>query len=133
MAGFSLVELILFIIIISVLATGLLAGVNQSLSGSGTAQPLSLGMQLARERMELILPQRRQLGFAGFTNGPPATFDPCTSAPASTQPVCTTWPAGYTVSATLVENWLGDANYKVVTVSVSGPTTTQLQALVANY
>jgi type II secretory pathway pseudopilin PulG len=132
MTGFSLVELILFIIIVSVLATGLLAGVNQSLSGSGAAKPLSLGMQLAQERMELILPQRRQLGFAGITT---ASFDPCTSAPASTQPLCTTWPAGYTVTASLQGYWPNppDTDFKVITVNVSGPTTTQLQALVANY
>ena len=129
MAGLSLIELIMFIVIVSVLISGLFAGFNQSLTGSATVSPL-VQARLAEERLELILPQRQQLGFAGFTA---ATFDPCTSAPASTQPLCTTWPAGYNVTASLQNNWLGDVNYQVITVAVSGPATSQLQALVADY
>jgi len=130
MAGLSLIELILFIMIIGLLAAGLLAGFNRVLTGTATLSPLNQSRWLAEERMELILPQRQQLGFAGFTA---TTFDPCTSAPASTQAVCTTWPAGFNVSASLQNNWLGDTAYQVITVNVTGPVNTQLQALVADY
>ena len=111
-------------------AAGLLAGFNRALTGTATLSPLNQAHRLAEERMELILPQRQQLGFAGFTT---ATFDPCTSVPASTQAACTTWPAGFNVSASLQNNWLGDSGYQVVTVNVTGPATSQLQALVGDY
>jgi len=130
MVGLSLIELIVFIIIISLLATGMVVGFNRSLTGTATISQLGEAQRLAEERMELILPQRQQLGFAGFNA---ATFDPCTSAPASTQAVCTTWPPGFNVTANLQNNWLGDTNYQVITVSVSGPVNTQLQALAADY
>lgn len=130
MTGLSFIELILFIMIIGLLAAGLLAGFNRALTGTATLSPLNQAHRLAEERMELILPQRQQLGFAGFTT---ATFDPCTSAPASTQAACTTWPAGFNVSASLQNNWLGDSGYQVVTVNVTGPATSQLQALVGDY
>ena len=130
MTGLSFIELILFIMIIGLLAAGLLAGFNRALTGTATLSPLNQAHRLAEERMELILPQRQQLGFAGFTT---ATFDPCTSVPASTQAACTTWPAGFNVSASLQNNWLGDSGYQVVTVNVTGPATSQLQALVGDY
>lgn len=130
MAGLSFIELILFIIIIGLLAAGLLAGFNRALTGTASLNSQNQAYRLAEERMELILPQRDQLGFAGFTT---ATFDPCTSAPASTQAACTSWPTGFNVSASLQNNWLGDSGYQVITVNVTGPATSQLQALVGDY
>jgi len=128
--GLSLIELIIFIIIIAIVTTGVLTGFNRMLTASTTARQINQGAYLAQQRMELILPQRQQLGFSGFTA---ATFDPCTALPASTQPVCTTIPAGYSVTATLADNWLGNTGFKVITVSVSGTGSAQLQALVADY
>ena len=43
------------------------------------------------------------------------------------------FPAGYTVGATFTDNWGGDTNYKVIDVTVTGPSQALLTALVANY
>jgi type II secretory pathway pseudopilin PulG len=128
--GYSLIELAIFIVIMGIIGTALFSGFNTALLGSSAPELGASPMQLAQERMELILGQKRTLGFAGFTA---ATFDPCTSAPPSTQAVCTTLPAGYAVSAALATNWGGDTNYKVITVSVTGPGRANLTAMVANY
>ncbi len=128
--GYSLIELVIFIVIMGIIATALFSGFNTALLGSSAPELGANPMQLAQERMELILAQKRVQGFAGLTA---ATFDPCTSTPPSTQAVCTAIPAGYSVSGALAANWGGDSNYKVITVSVTGPGQATLTALVANY
>jgi type II secretory pathway pseudopilin PulG len=130
MAGVSLIELIIFIIIIAIVTTGIMSGFSRMLQGTATAHELNEAAFLARQRLELILPQRQVLGFTGFTA---ASFDPCTSSPVSTQPPCTGIPSGYTVTSSLTDNWNGDMGYKVVTVTVSGNGDAQLQALIGNY
>ncbi len=129
-SGYSLIELVIFIVIMGIIGTALFSGFNAALLGSSTPELGAEPMQLAQQRMELILAQKRALGFAGFTA---TTFDPCTSTPPSTQPVCTAIPAGYTVNATPPVDWGGDPNYKTITVSVTGPGQATLTALVANY
>jgi len=129
-SGVTLIELIIFIMIIAIVTTGVMTAFNRLLSGTTTAHQLNQAAYLARQRLELILPQRQVIGFAGFTA---ATFDPCTSAPPSTQPVCTDIPSGYSVSSSLTNNWNGNSAYKVVTVTVSGSGNAQLQALVGGY
>lgn len=129
-SGATLIELVIFIIIIAIVTTGMMSAFSQLLSGTATTHALNEAAYLARQRLELILPQHQVLGFAGFTT---ATFDPCTSTPASTQPVCTSIPAGYTVISSLADNWNGDMAYKVVTVTVSGSGDAQLQALIGSY
>ena len=129
--GFSLIELVVFIVVVGILGAALFAGFSTALQQGASGTDLSTNAtQLAQERMELILAQKRVLGFAGFTA---ATFDPCTSSPPSTQAVCTAPPAGYTVSAALTDNWGGDTNYKMINVSVTGKSQESLIALVANY
>lgn len=128
--GYSLVELVIFIVIMGIIGAALFTGFSAALSGTSASTGNADPMQLAQQRMELVLAQKRALGFTGFTA---ATFDPCTSAPPSTLPVCTGIPAGYSVNTALANNWGGDINYKVITVSVTGPTRATLTALVANY
>lgn len=128
--GFTLIELVIFIVVISLLSVGLFSVFSSALKGVDEMDVGAQAMQLALERMELILPQRQALGFAGFTS---ATFDPCTSTPPSARTACTAVPAGYSIATQLVTGWGGDANYKVVTVSVTGKGQATLQALVADY
>ena len=119
--GFSLIELIVFIVVLGVLAAGLVVAFSSPLRSSPEAGRLDLAGELAQQRMELILAQRRATGFAGFT-------DPCPG------PAICTPPAGYTVTSSIVAGYAGDpTNYKVVTVSVSGTSAITATALVANY
>ena len=119
--GFSLIEAIVFIVVLGVLLAGLVVAFASPLLRSPAAGSLDLAAELAQQRMELILAQRRATGFAGFT-------DPCPG------PAICTPPAGYTVTSSIVAGYGADpTNYKVVTVSVSGTSTISAAALVANY
>ncbi|OGT96774.1 MAG: hypothetical protein A2298_04505 [Gammaproteobacteria bacterium RIFOXYB2_FULL_38_6] len=122
-SGFTLIEVIIFVVVLGVVATGLLMSFGASLEASPEIQKNSIAVELAEQRMDLILGQRHGYGFA-------STADPCTAAPSL--PACQV-PAGYTVSSSIANNWDGDTDYKVVTVTVSGSGTAQVQSLVANY
>ena len=119
--GFSLVEAIVFIVVAGVLVAGLMVALVAPLRSAPQADQLDRAAELAQQRMELILGQRRANGFAAFA-------DPCPG------PAICTPPAGYTVTSSIVTGWGADpANYKVVTVSVTGPVSLTTTALVANY
>ncbi len=126
--GFSLIELVIFIVVTSILATALFAVFSTALRGPALASDSNRAMQIAVERMELILPQRQVLGFAAFAI--PAA-DPCQQG--SAQLACTSIPAGFTVTPAIAPDWGGDTNYKVVTITVTGPATATLTSLIADY
>jgi Tfp pilus assembly protein PilV len=142
--GFSLLEVIVFIVITAVAVVGLVAGMSGAVRTAPVPKVMHQGLQLAQGRMELILAQRTRLGFAGFTG---ATFDPC-APPGGAQEACLA-PAAYTVAAPCLYTGAGtcgfgaantcqagDANYKCVRVRVTGPqgtTVAELEAMVANY
>ena len=130
--GITLIEMIVFIIIVGVLVSGLIGGFSTTMRGSGTPKQITLALQYAQERMELIRAQKDRLGFAGFTT---VTYDPCLNG--STHPACSSTP-GYTVTVSPLDvtgACMGnDANYKCITVTVSDATmSAQLIAAVANY
>jgi Tfp pilus assembly protein PilV len=123
-SGVSLVEVIIFIVIIAVLATGLFVALATPLRGSPQAGLMDMAAELSQQRLELILAQRRAVGFAAFS-------DPCVPGPG---PAVCTPPTGYNVNSTIVAGWGGDpSNYKVISVNVSGLFTATASALVANY
>ena len=126
--GFSLIELVIFILVTSILSAALFTAFSSALRGPAVASAASQAMHLAVERMELILPQKQVLGFAAFSN---PNADPCKMG--STQLACTTVPSGFTIDSNIVDNWGGDTNYKVITVNVTGTATATLTALVADY
>jgi type II secretory pathway pseudopilin PulG len=121
----TLVELIAFIVIAGLLATGLMATFSSSMKAAPPAGDVSQALQLAQERMELILGYRKSKGFT-------ALVDPCTLASPPAQ--CTSFPVGFNVpAASIVNNWNGSTEYKVITVNVTGRQTIALTALVASY
>ncbi len=126
--GFSLIELVIFIVITSLLSAALFAVFSSALLGPAQTSSATQAMRLAVERMELILPQRQVLGFTSFSL---PNADPCKMG--SAQLACSNIPGSYTVDSTIDDNWGADTNYKVVTVSVSGTATATLTALVADY
>lgn len=122
-AGFSLIEAIVFIVVVAVLLAGLVAALSSNLRSSPRAGELDLASELAQQRMELILAQRRAAGFAAFT-------DPCVPGPGPAE--CTP-PAGYTVTASVAGGWTDPARYKVVQVTVGGAGDATATSLVADY
>jgi type II secretory pathway pseudopilin PulG len=115
------VEVVVFIVVVGVLLAGLVTAFSSSLRSSPLAGELDLVAELAQQRLELILAQRRA---AGFT----ALADPCTPGPG---PAACVPPAGYTVASSIAA---GSGATKVITVNVTGPSTSADGAvLVGNY
>jgi len=143
MRGFTLVELVVFIVILGLAAYALFRSFGSVLPRSPTAAQLTQAMQLAQERMELIQGQRDSpLAGRGFNNT--VDLDPCNvGAPT----VCTTT-FGYTVTSAgtapapaappagpTIWNAQPIGNYKLVSVTVSlgGITLAQQSAVLSNY
>jgi len=141
--GVSLVELIVFIVVTGIVAAALIAGMAAAVRTAPVPRAMHQGLQLAQGRMELILAQRKSLGFSNFTS---ATFDPC-QPPGGAQEACLA-PAAYAATACFYTGagtcafgaantcQSGNVDYKCVRVRVTGSdgsTLTQLDAMVANY
>lgn len=115
--GFTLVELVLFIVIVAVVAAAMFQAFMATMRGSHYGKELTQATQLAQQRMEIIMGERKRLGFAGITA---ATYDPCPPVGAWANQACPT--TSYTVTSTY-NNPLPscDPNCKEVTVTVTGP------------
>jgi type II secretory pathway pseudopilin PulG len=137
--GFTLVELLVFIVILGFAAYALFRSFGSVLPRSPTAAQLTQAVQLAQERMALILGQRDSpLAGRGYNNT--VDLDPCNvGAPA----VCTNT-LGYSVTSagtgTAPASWVSwngnpTTNYKLVTVTVTlgGTTLATQSAVLSNY
>lgn len=126
--GVSLIELIVFMVVMGVIAVALANTLTVGLlAGSSTAE-LTQAQQIAQERMEMILGQRQRNYFSGFTAG---NFDPCGPPPA----ICTPVKTGFSVATNFTAPYNGDDNYAQVQVTVSNSTgqLMQLTSVVAEY
>lgn len=105
-----MIEMVVFIVVIGVLGVALMSAIINPLTGSGTQQDAVFVTQLAQERLEVVLGQKRREGFPGS--------DPCDAGAALS--TCDE-PAGYDI-ATSFNAWSENTdtdNYQVVTVTVS--------------
>jgi Tfp pilus assembly protein PilE len=121
-SGISLIELVIFIVILGILGLTIMMSFGVSLEQSPLSQQSTQALEYAQQRMDLILGQRAMQGFSSFV-------DPCVASPSLA--VCTS--TGYTVSSSIVNNWNGDTKFKVITVTVIGNGRASLQSLVADY
>jgi type II secretory pathway pseudopilin PulG len=132
--GFTLVETLVFIVIMSFAAYALFRSFGSVLPRSPTAAQLTQATQLAQERMELIQGQRDVRGYNNLVD-----LDPCNVGAPS---VCTTT-FGYAVTSAGTASgapvaWPANpatASYKLVTVTVKlgGITLAQQSAVLSNY
>lgn len=120
--GFSLVEAIVFIVVVAVLLAGIVVALSTSLRASPRAGEIDLAAELAQQRMELILAQRRSAGFAAFA-------DPCSPGPGPAQ--CLP-PPGYAIASGIAPGG-GSPAYKVIQVNVTGPSEASATALASDY
>jgi prepilin-type N-terminal cleavage/methylation domain-containing protein len=119
--GFTLIEVLVFIIISGLLMSTLLLGVNIALRNAPNVHQQWIALQTARGCMEWLLNQRRLNGYSIYT---------CPSTPSLNCPV----PSGYTASATVsCTAWSSDTAYKTMTVTVSGLSTASLSMQVGEY
>lgn len=121
--GFSLIELIIFMVIVGIGATGIIAVYQFSLSNTSKIEYNNQAIALAQERMAIILGFKKILGFSSF-------YDPCE---AGSPPAICGSKAGYTVSSTITSNWFSNSNFKRITVTVSGLGNATMTTMVANY
>jgi hypothetical protein len=144
-AGVTLIELIVFIVVISVSVSGIMLALSAAQGGATiTPAQLTRATQMAQERMDLIIGHKQNLSFACFGDTTEPRYDPCQAAGAagacpaqfaSALGGCAAVP-GYPVMPALAGDWGGDTDYRVVTVRVTGPDGGQLaeiSALVASY
>lgn len=73
-AGFTLVELVVFIAVAGLAAAILVQAYSATGRGASTDADLAQASQLAAQRMEIIVQRRRQLGFKTLST---ANYDPC--------------------------------------------------------
>ncbi len=123
MKGYSLIELIVFIVIIGLVSVALLIPLNFISEKSPNPINQTTALMLAQERMELIIGQRQLVGFTNFT-------DPC--AVGSPPAICTNPITGFTVSTPVIST-ITSGKQMVVTVTGPGNSKAVLTTQVGNY
>jgi type II secretory pathway pseudopilin PulG len=116
--GFTLVELIMFIVIMGVVAAAMVQAFSGTMRGSHTGKELTQAIELAQQRMEVIAGQRKRLGYASFIAG---DYDPCQAPPAVVPPWSTAQfciATAYTVASALSACGTGCSE---ITVTVTAP------------
>ncbi len=125
--GFTLIELVIFIVVVGLVIASVFVPLQTILENSPNPNYQAIVTALAQERMEIILAQRYINGFASLT------ADPCPGLG-----VCVAAPTGYTISPAVITSPFtvnGDAAYKQIVVTVTGPGNSKavLTSLVGNY
>lgn len=120
MSGFTLIELVLFIIILSILAKTILLALYIGTTKAPATHQNIIARQAAIKCMEWFVGQRRLNGYTSLT------------CPDTITPSFCTVPNGFTInvntSCTTINT---DANYKTITVTVSGLGDATLSTLIA--
>lgn len=119
--GFTLIELIVFILITGILASTLLIAFQTAFLKQPSVDRNIGALQVAQNCMEWFIGQRHMNDYSSIT------------CPSSTTPsYCTT--AGFTITTTITCLTLNsDANYKSITIAVSGGGNASLTTFIADY
>ena len=121
--GLTLLEMVLFIVVIGVAGVIILTTLASPLTGAGTQTEAVTAAQVAQARMEVVLGQKRRQGFPGS--------DPCAGDPSLT--FCQV-PGDWSVN-TGFEDWGSEDpdDYQVIVVTAEGPNGTShtIRTLVA--
>lgn len=72
--GFTLIEMIVFIVVAGIVGTTLIHAFGSTMRGSHLGKEMTQAAQLAQQRMEVIAGQRNRLGYANFNA---LNYDPC--------------------------------------------------------
>lgn len=119
--GFTLIELVIFIVITVILASTILLAFSSVLKAIPNVIQQSIANQTAQQCMEYFIEQRRVQGFSNVATG--------TTVPS----FCTT-PSGYTLSVNVATTTINtDSSYKTITVTVGGNGDAVLTTMIADY
>lgn len=120
--GFTLLELLVFIVVIGILMNTLLLNAITGLRASASIRRQWVAVEAARGCMEWFLGQRRYVGFASLA---------CPSTPSTAS--CN-MPSGYTATANITcTTWNSDTTYKTITVNVAGLASASLSTQIGSY
>jgi Tfp pilus assembly protein PilV len=120
--GFTLIEVLVFIIITGMVMTTLLKSAETALRKTPTTHYQLVALHTAQQCMEWFVGQRHLISYASIT---------CPSTPA---PTACTAPAGFTVSTSIAcTTRTSDANYKTITVTVAGNANASISSLIGSY
>jgi prepilin-type N-terminal cleavage/methylation domain-containing protein len=132
-SGFTLIELIIFIVIMGIIASMVAISYHTMFKGSGGINRQTLYSQAAVQCMEWYLGQRALNGYAG------SELNTGTKTPGAGTPSFCTAPTGYgiNINITGLTLYAGDPSYKKIDISVttlgSTQTITSLSTIVADY
>ena len=132
LAGVTLVELVAFLVVISIGAVALLGSYRNILPRAPTPAQITQAALLAQERMELIAGNRGVLGSSISAAFATTALDPCPSANA----FCPLSSPGFGMQVlgggTTAVAWLANptTTHRQVTVTVSSASGTQLAQLI---
>lgn len=119
--GFTLIEVLAFIIVSGLLMSVLLLGSVSALRSSPSVHYQWVAMQIGRQCMEWFLEQRRLNGYSTFS---------CPSSP--TASACAA-PSGFSINTSIsCTTWNSDTHYKTITVTISGLASASLSAQVGD-
>lgn len=120
--GFTLIEILVFIVVSSLLMSTILLGAMTALRSAPGVHQQWVAMQTARQCMEWFLEQRRLNGYTALS---------CPSTPSAS--ACSA-PSGFSVSTSIsCTTWNSDTSYKTITVTVSGLANASLSAQIGDY
>ncbi len=122
--GHTLIEFIIFVVVIGVLASIGLLGLQASLRNAPNIQNATTSIALAQQRMEFIIGQRNIYGFVDFV-------DPCPPPTSSTSPLCVV-PDGFTITSSIITTAADTKTITVNAVNDAGLYPTTLEELVLN-
>jgi len=121
-AGFTLIEVIAFIIVIGLVMNTFILGIRALLLSSPKVHNQKIALETARACMEWYLGQRILNGYTTYA---------CPSTPTSTN--CSA-PTGFSVTTNITcTTYNSDTNYKTITVAVSGLASANLTSMVGNF
>jgi len=121
--GFTLIEMVTFIVVMGVLMAGVLMGVNQVLVTAAVPDGMTQATFLANARKEIILLSREVSGVTTLS-------DPCPGAAALCSPLST---FASTNGFDPVTPVITGTSIKTITVQVSGKANATVISQVANY
>ena len=124
--GFTLIEMVIFIVIMGIIGVTILASMNAVLKGVSVPRQKTVATQIATRCIEWYVEQRYLHGFSVATLACPSVVTPSFCAA----------PSGYTISTSVSCTQLyGETgyNYKTVTITVGGLGSASLSLLLASY
>lgn len=122
--GFTLIELVVFIVVLGIISGAILLALKTVMKYSGTVHNDVTAAETAAQCLESYFGKRSTDGYAAIPNG---TFT------GGNLPLICSVPTGYTATVTVSTPDGFDSDYKQISVAISGLATLSMSLLIANY